>query len=210
MPRGARILPEIGVLHIITRGNNRQKVFKDDADYKKYLWLLGLYKEEHGFKLYHYCLMSNHVHLIIETSRKTNLPKMMKQINLSYMHHFRKKYKYFGHFWQDRYKSLLIEKDSYLLSCGKYIELNPVRARIVSRPDEYRWHSYNVYSGMGEDKLIAFDPVYESLGKTQNERAEKYKELTCENINLNSRFIGSESFVKDQEEKFGVRNIGVR
>jgi putative transposase len=111
------------------------------------------------------------------------------------MHHFRRKYKYFGHFWQDRYKSLLIEKDSYLLVCGKYVELNPVRAKIVETPDKYSWNSYGVYTGKKTDDLITFDPIYETLGKTQKERAEEYERLTCENLNLNRRYIGSEAFI---------------
>lgn len=207
MPRTARIVPEQGVLHIITRGNNRQIVFRDDGDFQKYRWLLKLYQEEHRFKLYHYCLMSNHVHLIIETTQQTNLSKLMKQINLSYMHHFRRKYKYVGHFWQDRYKSLLIEKDRYLLACGKYVELNPVRAKIVTTPDKYSWNSYGVYTGKKEDDLVTFDPVYESLGKTQKERSEEYEKLTCDNLNLNNRYIGSEAFVRDMEQRFGLPNI---
>ncbi len=98
MPRIFRILPEKGVFHILTRGNNRQKIFKDDTDYKRYLSLLEFYKQEHKFLLYHYCLMSNHVHLIIETTPKTSLAKLMKQVNLAYLYHFRKRYSYYGHF----------------------------------------------------------------------------------------------------------------
>jgi putative transposase len=147
MPRSARILPEQGIFHIMARGNNRQEIFKDKEDFEQYIYLLKLYKEQHLFKLYHYCLMSNHLHLILETTPSTNLPKLMKQISLSYMHYFRRRYRYYGHFWQGRYKSLLIEKDSYLLTCGKYIEMNPVRAKMVAFPEEHPWSSYRTYIG---------------------------------------------------------------
>ncbi|MFH1369342.1 MAG: transposase [Elusimicrobiota bacterium] len=206
MPRTARILPDQGVMHIITRGNNRQVVFRNEVDFKHYLYLLSLYKEEHRFELYHYCLMSNHVHLIIETTLQTNLPKLMKQINLSYMHFFRKKYRYYGHFWQDRYKSLLIEKDNYLLACGKYVELNPVRAGIVVSPEEYPWSSYAAYTGEKDDPIVSFDLLYTGLGKTQKDRADRYKELVCENIKHGSRYIGSEAFVSAMEMRFGIQN----
>ena len=142
MPRTARIYTEEGVFHILTKGNNKQSIFKDNQDFQAYKEILKRLKAEQPFKLYHYCLMSNHVHLIIEANKETKLSKLMKRINLFYYNHYKKKYGYTGHFWQDRFKSLLIEKNEYLLACGLYIERNPVKAEIVSAAEQYSHSSY--------------------------------------------------------------------
>ncbi len=208
MPRIFRILPEEGVLHILTRGNNRQEVFQDNADYKHYLHFLKFYKEEHNFFLYHYCLMPNHVHLIIETTQRTILAKLMKQINLAYLYHYKKRYSYFGHLWQGRYKSLIIDKDEYLITCGRYIELNPVRAKLVEDPKDYKWSSYNAYAYGKMDGITDMDLLYDSLGKTHEERQESYRlPIQEETVNLNLRFLGSKRFINKMEEKFGVDNL---
>src|SRR3990167_5198396 len=117
MPRSARIAPGDYVYHILTRGNNRQDIFQEDRDFEKYMELLLRYKEKYKFKLYHYVLMTNHVHLVLEpTERGGGLAEIMKGINLSYAQHYKRKYKHIGHFWQDRYKSIIISKDDYLLA----------------------------------------------------------------------------------------------
>lgn len=209
MPRIFRLLPETAVLHILTRGNNRQQVFKDERDYQYYLRLLKLYKEEHRFLLYHYCLMPNHVHLILETTLLTNLSKLMKQINLAYLYHFRKRYQYWGHFWQGRFKSLLIDRDEYLIACGRYIESNPVRAKMVTACANYPWSSYKFYASGRKDGLIDIDPLYQDMGKTDKERQLHYRQsLDEENKpNFNLRFLGSPYFIEQMEERFGVKNL---
>ena len=143
MPRGARIIMENACYHIITRGNQKQCVFLDAADYQFYFSLLRKYKKRFGFKLYCFCLMPNHVHLIIEVKDPHKLNKLMRSLNLSYTLHFNSKYNKVGHLWQDRFKSKIIEKDGYFLECINYIEANPVRASLVSRMHEYPWSSYN-------------------------------------------------------------------
>ncbi|GAH93854.1 unnamed protein product [marine sediment metagenome] len=122
MPRIKRIYLEEGIFHILARGNNKQWLFEDKSDFKYYLDILKRLKKEQPFLLYHYILMNNHVHLLIETNQKTELSKLMKRINLLYYNHYRRKYNYAGHFWQDRFKSILVSKDEYLLACGLYIE----------------------------------------------------------------------------------------
>ncbi|MGQ9778101.1 MAG: transposase, partial [Thermodesulfobacteriota bacterium] len=102
----ARIAPKERIYHILTRGNNRQDIFKDVKDYKKYVEILQRYKEKYKFKLYHYVLMRNHIHLVIETAEKGgSLAEVMKGINLSYAQYYKRRYKHIGYFWQDRYKS---------------------------------------------------------------------------------------------------------
>jgi len=131
----ARTAPRDHIFHILTRGNNRQDVFRDETDYHKYLEILNRYKEKYQFKLYHYVLMKNHVHLVLEPQAEGgSLMEIMKGINLSYAQHYKRKYHHVGHFWQDRFKSILISRDQYLLACGSYVELNPVRAGIAKDP----------------------------------------------------------------------------
>ncbi|MEW6375229.1 MAG: transposase [Thermodesulfobacteriota bacterium] len=209
MPRIFRLLPETGIIHILMRGNNRQRVFKDPKDYQHYLSILKLYKEEHGFLLYHYCLMPNHIHLILETTPKTNLSKLMKQINLRYAHYFRRRYRYWGHLWQGRFKSLLIERDSYLIACGRYVEMNPVRAKIINDPKDYPWSTYQFYAYGKRDDIVDIDPLYQELGKSEKEKQLSYRLTYYEESkpNLNVRFLGSSSFINRMEAKFGVKNL---
>jgi len=178
MPRTARVAPSEYVYHILTRGNNRQAVFKDKQDYKKYIEILQRYKEKYKFKLYHYVLMTNHVHLVVETTEKGGkLSEIMKGINLSYAQYFKNRYRHIGHFWQDRYKSIIISKDDYLLACGSYVELNPVRAKIVEDPREYKWSSYNTYAYGRKDSITDRHFIYEELSKDESERRRKYREF---------------------------------
>jgi putative transposase len=176
MPRTARIAPKEFVYHILTRGNNKQAIFKDDNDYLKYIEILKKYKEKYLFKLYHYVLMTNHVHLVIEPSQEGGeLYQIMKGINLSYAQHFKNKYKYTGHFWQDRFKSIIVSKDEYLLTCGSYVELNPVRARMVKEPKEYRWSSYGANAYGKKNDLVDGHVIYGTLFSDKNIRKEYRK-----------------------------------
>ena len=119
MPRTARIAPKEYVYHVMTRGNNRQTVFEDEEDFSRYLVILQQYRQKYKFKLYHYVLMSNHVHLVLQPAERGGaLSEIMKGINLSYAYHYKKKYEHVGHFWQDRYKSIIVAMDEYLLACG--------------------------------------------------------------------------------------------
>jgi len=140
--------------------------------------LLFRYKEKYKFRLYHYALMTNHVHLVIEPSGGgRSLSEIMKGINLTYARHYKRKYNNTGHFWQDRYKSIIISKDDYLLACGSYVELNPVRAKIVEGPKEYKWSSYMVYAYGKRDIVVDKHPVYLQLSEDEGERKRKYREL---------------------------------
>jgi putative transposase len=141
MPRVARIALEKTCYHVITRGNQKQTVFACSQDYKQYLHTLARYKDRYRIKLYCFCLMPNHVHMLIETNTSSCLSKFMHGLNLSYTIYFNNTHKQVGHLWQDRFKSKIITKDAYLLSCISYIEANPVRANLVMRPQEYPWSS---------------------------------------------------------------------
>lgn len=216
MPRIARIYIEEGIYHILTRGNNRQWVFNDEQDFKEYKNILYRLKKEQPFQLYHYCLMNNHVHLVIEVNKNTESSKLMKRLNLSYYHYYKKKYGYAGHFWEDRYKSLLIQKDGYLFSCGLYIERNPVRAKLVKNVEKYEHSSYSYYAKGEEDRLVDRNMYYDELGQTDKERQERYEYLSLaeeKNINgkvFNQLFLGTESFIKGMEGKFKVDNVRMK
>ena len=158
MPRTARITLENAFYHIITRGNQKQLVFRDAADYEKYLSILTKYKKCYKFRLYCFCLMPNHVHLVVEVQNPLVLNKIMRGLNLSYTLYFNSRYEKVGHLWQDRFKSKIIEKDAYLLECINYIEANPIRASLVSRLEGYAWSSYHfrkINSGI-LDNLFSF------------------------------------------------------
>ena len=178
MPRMARIAPRDHIFHILTRGNNRQDVFRDGIDYQKYLEILDRYKEKHRFKIYHYVLMKNHVHLVLESQEKGgSLAEIMKGINLSYAQYYKRKYDHIGHFWQDRFKSILISGDQYLLACGSYVELNPVRAGLVKDPRDYQWSSYRVYAHGKKDSLVDEHPIYRELSEDEPNRRKRYREF---------------------------------
>jgi putative transposase len=178
MPRIARIAPRDHIFHILSRGNNRQIVFRDEPDYKKYREILNRYKEKYHFRLYHYVLMKNHVHLVLETQEEGgSLAEIMKGINLSYAQHYKRKYDHIGHFWQDRFKSILVSSDQYLLACGSYVELNPVRAGIVKNPGDYRWSSYGVYAYGKRDLLVDQHLIYRELSRDEPNRRKRYREF---------------------------------
>lgn len=214
MPRTARVAPSKHIYHVLTRGNNRQDVFEDEEDFRKYLELLHRYKEKYRFELYHYVLMTNHVHLVIEPSEGGGgLSEIMKGINLAYAQHYKRRYSHTGHFWQDRYKSIIISKDNYLLACGSYVELNPVRAKIVEDPKEYPWSSYRVYAYGRSDKLVDEHPVYLQLSGEERERRRNYREFVIGMLKgkeamkgeMDRRIVyGSERFVKEMTTEYKI------
>jgi len=115
---------------------------KAPEDYQRYISILATYKKRYKFKLYCFCLMPNHVHLIIAVNDPNKLNKIMRGVNLSYTLYFNSKYEKVGHLWQDRFKSKIIEGDSYLLECTNYIEANPARASLATNLTRYPWSSY--------------------------------------------------------------------
>jgi putative transposase len=142
MVRSARPLIHNASYHIITRGIRKENVFLCDEDFEKYLGHLWKYKNKYGAAIYAYCLMPNHVHMLIDPEDPRDLRKIMHGLNLSYASFFNRKYSTCGHLWQNRYKSFIAQNDEYLLNAVSYIEYNPVRANICRRPETYAWSSY--------------------------------------------------------------------
>jgi len=213
MPRAARIAPRDYVYHVLTRGNNRQNIFKDEEDFTTYIEILKKYKERYQYKLYHYVLMTNHVHLVMEaTEEGGELSQIMKGINLSYAQYYKNKYKHTGHFWQDRFKSILISKDEYLLACGSYVELNPVRAGMVKDPKEYRWSSYRANAYGQKDALLDEHVIYSKLFQDQEVR-KAYREFVYQMMEkkeamrgeMDRRAIyGSGAFIQEVNRRFKI------
>lgn len=182
MPRPPRLLLSQSYYHVITKGNNQNTVFRAEADYLYYLKLIQRFMSELPFDLYHYCLMPTHVHLSAKTGNAKNFSNFMKKINLAYFYHYKNLYGWHGHFWQDRFKSQPVGKDEYFIQCGKYIELNPVRAGLVKDPRDYPYSSYRYY-GLGEpNSLLTKDIFYSELGKNPKIRQEKYQDLIISEV----------------------------
>ncbi len=211
MPRKRRLIPVDSALHIMCRGNNRQKVFNSDSD-KLYYWrLLDELKNENHVDIFNYCFMNNHIHLIVWISCLSKLAKFMKQLNLSYYSYYKKLYGYWGHIWQGRYKSNIIETDTYLLHCGKYIELNPVRAGIVGQPCEYAFSSYRHYALGQPDTVISDNPAFLGLCDEPEKRRRLYNSFVIDSNKINSTvfakqaFIGSNGFIIKLRQYFGIK-----
>lgn len=162
--------------HVAQRGLNHSKIFNTQQDYEKFKSFMGRYLKQYSIAIYNYCLMSNHLHFLIYVKEFAHLSKFMHSLSLAYSSYFRFTYKYSGYLWQGRYKNILIEKDSYLLECARYIERNPLRANIVNDLSDYPWSSYNFYANNTKDGLITVNPLYETLGRTPKQRRINYKE----------------------------------
>lgn len=150
--------------HVIQRGNNRDVIFITDEDYQFYLQKLGDACKKFDCDIHAYVLMTNHVHLLITPHSENGISKVMQYIGRYYVQYFNFQYQRTGTLWEGRYKSTLLDSESYLLTCSRYIELNPVRAGIVKDPAEYPWSSYH-FNTLGEkNRLISPHPVYKALG----------------------------------------------
>ncbi|MCF7878166.1 MAG: transposase [Candidatus Omnitrophica bacterium] len=177
MPRGPRKIYDNALLNVTSRGNNKKTIFKKNIDYIIFKNLLLRFATECKIKVYHYCLMPNHIHLTVKISNKESLSKAMHKLQLSYFYHFKKRYKYVGRFWQGRFHSKLIENELYLLTAGLYIEANPVRTKLTKEPSQYRWNSCNSYAYGKKDPIIKLDPYYLSLSDKSTERQRMYREI---------------------------------
>jgi putative transposase len=214
--RKPRIEFEGAFYHVITRGNQRQPVFKDKDDYSRYLKILADYKIRYDYSLYAYVLMSNHVHLLIET-KEVPLFKILQGINQSYTLYFNRKYQTVGHLFQGRYKAILCDKDAYLLSLVKYIHLNPVRAKIVKTLEEYPWTSHRHYVERAEDQRITDkDQVLRMFSEDKGRARRLYRLYMRESggaqrediyATIDQRVLGDERFVEKVMGKTGRRGL---
>lgn len=177
MPRRARIHIDGMPLHIVQRGHNREPCFFADGDYDSYLHWLGEAMGETECELHAYALMTNHVHLLLTPKRAEAVPKLIISLGRRYVQHINRLYRRTGTLWDCRYKSSLVQAETYLLACQRYIELNPVRAAMVTDPANYRWTSYRC-NGLGQsDARLTPHPLYLALGQDAEDRRNTYREL---------------------------------
>ncbi|MEX0641584.1 MAG: transposase [Pirellulales bacterium] len=175
MPRPLRPIDDGLIYHVINRGNNRQNVFRKQADFAAFLAALAELKERKPFELYGYCLLNNHFHLLVRPTGDT-ISRIMQSLLVSHTQRYHRHYKSGGHVWQGRFKSPVIQNDEHLLTVLRYIEANPLRAGLVKRADDYRWSSYMVH-GLGQaDELVDSLINYEELSPRAAGRLRKWRE----------------------------------
>ena len=174
MPRPLRPIDDGLVYHVINRGNNRQDVFHKPADFQAFLTALVELKERKPFKLYGYCLLDNHFHLLVRPTGDATISRIMQSLLVSHTQRYHRHYRSGGHVWQGRFKSPVIQNDEHLLAVLRYIEANPLRAKIVTRADDYPWSSYRVH-GLGEaDELVDSLIMYDELSPLAKVRQRKW------------------------------------
>lgn len=175
-------LPRISVqqyyYHIFSRGNNREPIFFEPANYERFLQNLDRFQLDFGYRLYTYCLMPNHFHLLLRPG-KTELSRVMQTLMTAYSMYVNKRCNHVGHIFQGRFKSIIVEKESYLLEVIRYIHLNPVRAGLVARVEEYPWSSYMKYMSAGDGKpKIETGEILALFSQNSVNQKQSFKEFT--------------------------------
>ena len=200
MPRQARIKSESGIYHIMLRGINQQQIFEDPEDYEKFLDILKDCKEICEFKIYAYCLMGNHIHLLIKEGTEP-LEQMFKRICGRFVYWYNVKYRRAGHLFQDRFKSEPVETDAYLFTLLRYIHQNPTKAKICKRIDNYAYSSYLAYLGGSDfvdtDYILQFCTSEEFVGLNN-------EEVTAECLDISDKAIVR---VTDEQAKEIIRKV---
>ncbi len=177
MPRPLRlILPGVAV-HVIQRGNNRVACFRQDSDYLVYLSHFHELAEKHECAVHAYCLMTNHVHLLLTPGAARACAALMRDLGRRYVQYFNRRYERSGTLWEGRFRSCITESARHVIACYRYIESNPVRAGMVEHPMAYRWSSYAVNSGMRGDRLVAPHAEYLALSVSGEARLSAYRSL---------------------------------
>lgn len=177
MPRRARLLLPGVPVHVIQRGNNRSACFYADEDYRCYLNHLAEQSAKHNCAVHAYCLMTNHVHLLLTPSTDASLGALMKGLGQRYVQYVNRTYRRSGTLWEGRFRSCLLQQESYVLACSRYIELNPLRAGMVAHPAEYRWSSYRVNAQGEPFGWLTPQSLYLDLAGDADSRCLAYREL---------------------------------
>jgi putative transposase len=168
--------------HVVQRGHNRQRVFVRDDDFHRYLSALAKFKTEFGVKVYAWCLMTNHVHLLLASQDEFGLARLMKRLAGRQTRFYNTRAHRTGTLWESRYKSSVVESEYYLLACCRYIELNPVRAGMVDAAEEYPWSSVRARLGLEVAAYLDMEPSYLSIGADEKSRWANYRRFLNENV----------------------------
>ncbi len=196
MPRCAREKSITGIYHMILRGVNRQNIFEDEEDAVRFLGTLKKFKKESEYEIYAYCLMGNHIHILIKEG-KEDLGIAMRRIGASYVYWYNWKYERVGHLFQDRFKSEAVEDDKYLLTVLRYIHQNPLKAGLVKDIREYKWSSYIEY--LYRDSIVNSDFILSLFDKDINKAVVMFKEFHDEVNSSKILDIEDKKIIKDSE-----------
>ena len=218
MSRRARLTIAGIPWHIIQRGHNRCPCFFADCDYQYYLEDLQKQAARFSCLVHAYVLMTNHVHLLLTPSKSDSASLMMKHLGQRYTQSINRRYQRSGTLWEGRFKSCLVQSNLYLLTCYRYIELNPVRAKMVAHPQDYKWSSFNVNAHGQFSPLITPHEEFLDLGSDDNDRRDAYRALFREPLGAqtlagireasNGNFVlGARRFVRDLEQTLGARTF---
>ncbi len=215
MPRRARCYLPGFPYHIVQRGNNREACFVEPENYETYLELWKEVARRYGVKVHSYCLMTNHIHVLATPETETGLSNTSRVVGSRYAQYMNKRYRRTGTLWEGRHRSSLVQKDKYLLACYRYIEMNPVRAGMVSMPEEYRWSSYGA-NAWGDKSWVVPHEIFLALADDPDVRCEMYRELFTselseENLSLFRKAahycqpVGYDRFRAQIEARYGVK-----
>jgi len=216
MPRRSRFILPGHPQHVIVRGVNREPIFYQEADCHCYLEHLQSAINKHSCALHAYVLMTNHVHMLMTPEKGNGIAKVIQSVGRCYVQYFNHSYRRTGTLWEGRYKSTLVDTDDYLLTCYRYIELNPVRANMIDHPSKYQWSSYR-HNAVGQhNELITPHDIYLGLGTDNYHRQQAYRclydieisSLKLDEIRAASNkewVLGSESFKRAIEKKLQRR-----
>lgn len=216
MPRLPRIAFANTPHHITQRGHRGNDVFFTRADRVDYLSTLVACKAELDLRLYAYCLMTNHVHFVIDPGEDPKrISQLMHRLASRHARRLNKAHGWSGSIWESRFHSSPIDTERYLLTCGRYVDLNPVRAQLVQQPEAYEWSSYRTRAGLAECSWLDSDPALEALAISQTARAAAYRELAAIPIDdddleriragsVGNRLTGDESFELEIQIREGI------
>lgn len=209
MARPLRIEFAGALYHVTARGDRQEDIYLDDEDRRDFLDILGSVHQRFNWLIHAYCLMDNHYHLLVETP-DGNLSQGMRQLNGVYTQNSNRRHRRVGHVFQGRYKAILVQKESYLLELARYIVLNPVRARMVRKTEEWPWSSYRDTADLRESPAwLMTDWILSAFGKRKSRAMEKYREFVREGKQQpspweylrNQVFLGDERYVEDIRQK---------
>lgn len=213
MPRIGRVVAPNLPHHVVQRGHNRNTVFVDDGDYSYYLDTLGNWSRQLQVKVYAWCLMTNHVHLLLDPGNDIkSIGLLMKRLAGRQTRFVNKQENRTGSLWEGRYKMSIVDSDEYFLRCCRYIELNPVKAKMIVRPSEYRWSSYRENAGLSSSVIVD----RHGFTKLCDISFEAYREYVVESIPSSeaefisqrlesNRLTGGSAFVNEIERRTGIR-----
>lgn len=182
MPRKPRFYVPGMPVHVMQRGHNREAVFFSEQDYLEYLRCLKHAADQYGCKIHGYVLMTNHIHLLVSPENKDSIGQLFQGLGRHYVRYINETYDRQGGLWEGRYKGNIIQSQTYLLACMRYIEMNPVRAGMVDHPEKYRWSSYTANALGADNAILSEHEEYINLATSSDQRQKVYQGLFDDNL----------------------------